>query len=261
MRPFLNHSDAPPNRSLSQQSEVIREDVHEVIREVICEVIGLGVIAEDIRPPTLKERFFARLLSVTVRALCATLRVTVEGEEEAMAALKAQNGGFLICWHGRTLFPTDRFRGRGYGTLISMSRDGSLMAQYQRNLGMVTIRGSTKRRGVLAAREVLTFLDKGGVMLMTPDGPRGPSHIVQSGVVFLAKKSGKGVIPGGVAASPCWHLNSWDKYLIPKPFARACIHFGDPFFVAPDESLEAAAERLAAVMNELETRAEASIKG
>ena len=212
--------------------------------------------AEEIRPPTLKERLMVGILSVTVRLLCATLRLTVEGDAEASAALKAHRGGFLVCWHGRTLIPTNFYRGRGYGTLISLSRDGRLMALYQRKLGMSVIHGSSSRRGMAAARETLTFLENGGVMLLTPDGPRGPSHVVQSGVLFLAKKSGKPIIAGGIAASPAWASKSWDKFQIPKPFARARLILGEPFFVSPDESLESAAAHLAAVMNELEARAE-----
>jgi len=217
----------------------------------------VGVIAEEIRSPTFKERFIARLLTVVIRLLCATLRLTVECEEQTMKALQESDGGFLVCWHGRTLVPTDYFRGRGYGTLISMSRDGSLMAQYQRNLGMKTIRGSTKRRGVLAAREALTFLEQGGIMLMTPDGPRGPSHIVQPGIIFLAKKSRKVIIPGGIYATPNWKLKSWDQYMVPRPFSRVRMILGEPFYISSDETLEAAAERLRIVMDDIELKAEA----
>ena len=212
---------------------------------------------EVIKPPTGKQRFIAGFASVAVRLLCASLRLRVVGEEKAMAALA--EGGILVTWHGRTIIPTNRLRGRGYGTLISISRDGALMAEYQRRLGMAVIRGSTGRRGVAAAREVLAFLASGGIMLLTPDGPRGPTHAVQPGVLFLAQRSGKPIVPGGVAAHPRWLARSWDSYMIPKPFSRAHFVYGEPFFVAPDEPLEAAGQRLTEILNALEAQAESAV--
>ena len=214
---------------------------------------------EEIPVPTVKQRLTARLLSFLVRCLCQTLRLQTQGETKALQALEKYGGGSLICWHGRTLIPTYYFRGRGFGTLISLSRDGGLMAEYQRTLGMFVIRGSSSRRGMTAVREALTFFKSGGVMLLTPDGPRGPTEIVQPGVLFLTRKSGKPIIPGGISASPCWRLKSWDRFLIPKPFSRAAIVFGDPFFVLPDESLETAAERLAVILNHLQDRADRAV--
>ena len=78
-------------------------------------------------------------------------------------------------------------------------------------------------------------------MAMTPDGPRGPSGIVQGGVMLMAQKSGAALVPVGIAAKPCWRAPSWDRYMFPFLFSRAVFLFGDPIYVpesATDEVVE-----------------------
>lgn len=76
-----------------------------------------------------------------------------------------------------------------------------------------------------------------GVLAITPDGPRGPRHSVAPGAVFLAARTDRALLPIGVAASRAWTLSSWDQHLVPKPFARVVIAYGDPLFV-PREALD-----------------------
>jgi lysophospholipid acyltransferase (LPLAT)-like uncharacterized protein len=152
---------------------------------------------------------------------------------DAIARAGERNGAILVTWHGRTLLPIHRFRGRGYWALISLSRDGELQAENFRRFGFRVVRGSTGRRGVLATRETLAALKAGGVLAFTPDGPRGPTHKAQPGVVYFAQKNGCPIIPVGISAYPRWQMRSWDRYLIPKPFSRACWVVSDPFSSAP----------------------------
>jgi hypothetical protein len=215
--------------------------------------------AEKPRPPTLKTRLLAALIVGSVRLLCATLRFRIEREAETEALLKRE-GGMLVTWHGRTLVPINHFRGRGsFWMLVSLSRDGNLQAEIFRRNGYNVIRGSTGRRGVAATREVLAALEKGGILAFTPDGPRGPTHVVQPGVVYFAQRSGKPIIPTGVSAYPRWLLGTWDNFLVPKPFARAHWVYGEPIYIAPDEDLEAACARVGAAMDAVEAKAEAAV--
>jgi lysophospholipid acyltransferase (LPLAT)-like uncharacterized protein len=196
------------------------------------------------------------LIVGAMRLVCATLRLRREMPPEVERLFAENRDMILVTWHGRTLIPVHDYRGRGYWALISLSRDGDLQTANFRRLGFRTIRGSTGRRGAAATREVLTALQKGGVLTFTPDGPRGPSHKAQPGVVYFAQRSGRPIVPFGVSASPRWLLRSWDRFLIPKPFARAFMVYGEPLYVSPDTDLDQAARDVEAAINRLEDEAE-----
>src|SRR5476649_1139552 len=128
--------------------------------------------------------------------VCSTLRFE-------MRNLPADDAKLIFCgWHGRSFAFSDYFRGRGWYVIISHSSDGEMQTRIFSRLGYKIIRGSTGRGGVRAAREAITALEEGGTMAMTPDGPRGPSGVVQGGVMLMARKSGAGLVPVGIAARP-----------------------------------------------------------
>jgi lysophospholipid acyltransferase (LPLAT)-like uncharacterized protein len=211
---------------------------------------------EKEKPLTLKNRLISGLMMGVIRLICSTLKLNVIGEDK----LDIQNGAILVTWHGRTLISVHRYRNKGYWALISLSKDGDIQTQNFKSMGFHVIRGSTGRRGVMATRQILTTLEEGGTLTFTPDGPRGPSQKVQEGVVYFAKKSGKPIIPVGVAATPAFLANTWDTYLIPHLFARASYVYGDPIFVMPDEENTAACKRVEAAINAAQARAEESLK-
>lgn len=214
---------------------------------------------EQPRSVPFKTRLLASVISAVVRLICFTVRTRIVNEavmNQAIAQAGPNGGAILVTWHGRTLLPIFRFRGRGYWALISLSRDGDLQAENFRRFGFRIVRGSTGRRGVAATREVLAALKEGGVLAFTPDGPRGPTHKVQPGAIYFAQKSGCPIIPVGISAWPRWQARSWDRYLIPKPFSRACWVVSDPVHVGPDDDLEAVAVRVEQAINAAEAGAE-----
>jgi hypothetical protein len=160
-----------------------------------------------------------------------TLRIKVEGFEEYS---DNERGAIFAGWHGRTFVPALFFRGKGVWTLISQSRDGQIQNWIFSRLGFKTIRGSTGRGGVKAAAESIRVLKTGATMAFTPDGPRGPSGVVQGGIMLMARKSGAALVPVGVSASWRYHMPTWDRYMIPLPFTRCVVIFGDPIFVSSD---------------------------
>jgi lysophospholipid acyltransferase (LPLAT)-like uncharacterized protein len=85
---------------------------------------------------------------------------------------------------------------------------------------------------------------------ITPDGPRGPRFKFKPGAIFTAQISRKAVVPIAFAAKPAWVLRTWDKFVIPSPFARVRIAIGEPYF--PPEKLDD--EQMAAAQRELERR-------
>lgn len=182
------------------------------------------------------------------RLWARTLRLKVE-DPNGVGALVRQQPVIFAIWHNRLLmlprvfdptFPTRQ----SYG-LISASRDGDLIARFIERSGYGTIRGSSSRKGVVALRQLVDTLAADGNVLVTPDGPRGPIYQTSQGLVFLAQKSGAPVVPIHMEYSSCWRLKSWDRFVVPRPFATLRAIFGTPLTVPPIENAEQfEAERL-----------------
>jgi len=202
---------------------------------------------------SIRPKVITGIVFVIVRAICMTLRVkTVDFPED--------EGGAIFCgWHGRSLVFANYFRNRSWWVIISHSNDGEMQTRIFRKYGYQIIRGSTKRGGVRAAVEAIRALKEGGTLAMTPDGPRGPSGVVQGGVMLMAQKSGARLIPVGISARPRLQAKSWDRYMFPMPFGQAVMIFGDPLTVdknANEEEVEAVRLRLEREIHRLEEEAD-----
>jgi len=196
------------------------------------------------------------------RVLASTLRWHVTGEEQ-IEDLVRQNGKgvILVSWHGRTFLPVTYLRNRGYWSMISTSRDGEYQDRIFKRFGFNTVRGSTSARGAVQATvTLLKHVKAGNVLAMTPDGPRGPSGCAQPGVIFLAMRSGCPIIPVGISAYPRRFVPTWDRYMVPMPFSRAAMIFGEPMYVPPDvksdEDQRLWADKLSARIDAVEREAE-----
>ena len=125
-------------------------------------------------------------------------------------------------------------RKKGHWVIISHSRDGQIQTKIFKRFGYQVIRGSTGRGGERALVESLRVLKRGERMAITPDGPRGPDRQVQGGVLMMAKKTGAALIPVGTGARPCKLVPTWDSYMVPFLFAKACFAVGEPIYVPQD---------------------------
>ena len=131
-------------------------------------------------------------------------------------------------WHGEQLPLIFTHRNMGIRILISRSRDGSLVSSVCEKMGFNTARGSSSRGGVSAARELVSALKKREPVAITPDGPKGPPEVVKKGISVIPGRAGTPVVPYGVSAYPAIRLKSWDKFMIPLPFAKLVISEGRP---------------------------------
>jgi lysophospholipid acyltransferase (LPLAT)-like uncharacterized protein len=193
------------------------------------------------------------------RAIASTLRLRTENVDIIDRTISGSGGAIIASWHGRSLISANYLRGRGYLALISLSRDGEVQNHIFRRFGFETIRGSTGRGGARAALLLTRRIKEGAVLAFTPDGPRGPTHVVQPGILFFAQRSGRPIIPIAASARPRKLLKSWDSYMIPMPFGRASFVVGEPIFIAQDldEAGEAAAlNQIADAIDACEARAE-----
>lgn len=165
-----------------------------------------------------------------IRAYCWTFRFSVENEEAWLHHL--QNGGrvLLCCWHQQFFSAIRHFKHYAVyhpALMISQSRDGDIIARIAEKTGWHTVRGSSSRDGFRALKEMIDYLKKNRFAGHVVDGPRGPAGVVKAGVVKMAQASGALVVPFYLSADKAWYFNSWDRFLLPKPFSRVTLHFGD----------------------------------
>jgi lysophospholipid acyltransferase (LPLAT)-like uncharacterized protein len=183
--------------------------------------------------------------------------VTVLGAEHVESARADGGGHFMALWHGRMVVALPHHGQRNWYVLVSPSQDGDISEALLEGFGYRVIRGSSSRGGARALREMLTALESGAVLAVTPDGPRGPRHSMNPGLAWMARATGFAVVPCGFVCDRAWHARSWDRFTVPKPRARVVFVYGAPVRVernASADDLASATEKIRAAMMEAEER-------
>jgi hypothetical protein len=178
------------------------------------------------------------LAALFIRALGATLRYRdINGldpsGERVSVGIEIPGPTIFAFWHRTLLVSAHRFRNKDIAILISPSFDGELIARTVALLGFHPVRGSSSRGGASGLRSMADAYAEGRICAFTADGPRGPSMIAKPGPIQLAELTGATWI-GSFHGQPsrAWELNSWDRFMIPKPFST--VTFAWPAHVAPD---------------------------
>ncbi len=201
---------------------------------------------------------------VVLRALGATWRTRIVNFEVVEGFHAGGRAVVHAFWHGHILPLEYVYRGRRIFVLSSWHRDGEMSARLMTGLGYGVERGSTSRGSVRGLLKMIARARSGCDLAITPDGPRGPARRAQTGILYLAAKSGAVIIPVTVAASRYRRLSSWDGFLIPLPFSRVIVVHGEPF-EPPDRDLgsvglEQEAVRLGLELDRLGELAEGLLK-
>jgi hypothetical protein len=146
-------------------------------------------------------------------------------------------------WHGDLImqpFTYKHIRPSGtIRTLISDHRDGETITKTVEFLGIGSIRGSSSKGGVKALLNAIKEIKNGVDIAITPDGPRGPRYSVADGIVAIAQKSGAKIVIFNSQPSKYWQFNSWDKFVIPKPFGKIDFFISEPLDIGGLEMEEA----------------------
>lgn len=169
-------------------------------------------------------RWLPLLIAGLVRLCSATWRVVREDQGTLDQAL-ADGPAVFAFWHGQQLPLIATHRGLGLVGLVSLSRDGALLAAVLQRLGFQVARGSSSRGGARALRDCLAALGAGRSPALAVDGPRGPRHTVRIGAAALAAATGAPII---CCVAECWpvlRLRSWDRFEIPLPGARVRLRY------------------------------------
>lgn len=176
------------------------------------------------------------ILKLIIRIIWSTCRVTHIVGEENVQRVTADGNAFIPCyWHQQIMFGSWYMfqlikQGIKVGFLVSPSKDGEIAANVIKSWGGTVIRGSETRTGALAMRDMYNLIAKEKVSpAINSDGPQGPLHVFKVGDLMLSQFTRAPLLPLAYAASSAWHLKSWDRFTIPKPFARIAIVIGEPF--------------------------------
>ncbi|OGR87377.1 MAG: hypothetical protein A3A86_02275 [Elusimicrobia bacterium RIFCSPLOWO2_01_FULL_60_11] len=166
-------------------------------------------------------------------------------DKEARDRLVKEHGNIIFAfWHGRQVFLPRAYRGWDAYVLVSKSKDGELIARVVEMSGMKTVRGSSSRGGLEALRGLKEKLEEGRSVGITPDGPRGPQREVHEGALYLARETGKPILPVAVSCTRKLIFRAWDDYWLPLPFNRIVVAHGTPVRVAKSDSLEEKSKEL-----------------
>lgn len=183
------------------------------------------------------------LLRAVVYLLNASYRVEKVIGSELADRIVSGNEAYIPCyWHGHTLVCVNLVRSwlrRGFKGcfVISASVDGEVPTKIAESWGAYVIRGSASKTGTLVMRDAHRVMKQGISIISAPDGPRGPCHEFKAGVVLMSRIGGAPMVPIAFAANRAWTLNTWDRFVLPMPFARIVISIGEPVEVPRGASM------------------------
>jgi lysophospholipid acyltransferase (LPLAT)-like uncharacterized protein len=172
-------------------------------------------------------RWFSFFSWLGINLLCKTLRYRYVGDDR----LPANKKSILLCWHGQQLLGFYFYRNRKIAILSSLSKDGDFSSSILRRFGWKIIRGSSNRRAAASLIELIRYLREEGTVAITPDGPSGPIYHIEPGAIYMSQKTGAPIYPIGFVPERYWEFNTWDRFIVPKPFSRCIIYCGEPLFV------------------------------
>jgi lysophospholipid acyltransferase (LPLAT)-like uncharacterized protein len=184
-----------------------------------------------------------RVAYAYILLLRASMRLEYDNQDALRRARREFGHYILTFWHSRFVMMPYVCLDRRMVALISRSRDSRMLGLILEQLGFTLAWGSSSIGGAQALRQVLRKVKEGYDVAITPDGPRGPRRRVKPGVITTARLTGLPIVPTAFSARPARRLASWDRTLVPYPFARGLFVCGEPMLVARDVD-EAEQDRL-----------------
>jgi len=194
------------------------------------------------------------LLYYIIRIYSWTFRLLIENEKEWMDYLKSGGSILLCCWHQQFFSGIRHFKSYESfepSLMVSKSKDGDIISKVAEYSGWYIVRGSSSKDGGEALKGIIKRLKQTRLAAHIVDGPRGPSGVVKAGVISIARATHAKIVPFFTSADRAWYFNSWDKFMMPKPFAKVTLHFGNMIDLdAPgiEQDFEAQRYRLESIM-------------
>lgn len=205
---------------------------------------------------------FTFLKALLVASLFRFLSLTWRLRELGRTDLKPKDNGKLYAhWHGDELLMLKLGQFTGMAVMASRSKDGELMKGVLSLLGFKVVRGSSSKGGAAGLKGLLDFVSKTDAHTsLAVDGPRGPIYEVKPGILALAQKTGKAIVPvAGAAKRRFIFKKAWNQCYLPLPFSKCVAIYGEPISISPtatEKELEQSKELLRKQLIELKGKAE-----
>lgn len=199
----------------------------------------MTAVVRDVTPER-RVAWLSRAGALILRALALTWRVRFVNPEAVRAFEQRKEPFIYLLWHGNLLPLLWSHRNRNVAVIISEHNDGEIIARVAQSLGFRTVRGSTSRGAARALLGACREIEAGFALAVTVDGPRGPAHSVAPGAAIIAQRTGAPMLPVAAVSTRSWRLRSWDRFMIPKPFARVTVAYGAPIHLEAESPRDAA---------------------
>jgi hypothetical protein len=175
-----------------------------------------------------KWRLIGGLGKLFIDLIFAGSKIEIRGRAPIEGVLASRRCIFAF-WHDRILLVSYIHKGWDAAILVSNSADGEIIAQILERQGHFMVRGSTGKGGARALTRLLREMRQNRrIAGIVPDGPQGPRHKVQPGVIHLAQRTGHPIIPVTFSAKRSKRFNSWDRFLLPYPATACVLVYGNP---------------------------------
>lgn len=226
--------------------------------------------AEPSPPPspfTLRQRISLWLVThasyLAISLIGPTLRYSISWEEPPSPPDATYERPVIYAfWHRAVFAGAWLWRNVGAAVMVSRSFDGEFIARTIEKLGFAAVRGSSSRGGAEALLGLKAQLEQGNPVVFTIDGPRGPKYVAKQGPVLLSRAAALPMAAFYIAVNDPWVLNTWDAFVIPKPFSRALVRFSKKMQVPPsadDAQMADFHRRLQSALERVTTFAEANV--
>lgn len=200
-----------------------------------------------------------KLLPVLINVLCKTLRFRIININSPNKLLDEGKNFVVAFWHGKMIVPWYLHRNKNFAALVSLSEDGDILSSVLNKWKYNVVRGSSHKGGSNSLDNMIELAKQNYSIAITPDGPTGPPEKMKAGAVVLAKKTNIPLVLVGVYVNKKFVLNNWDKFQIPKPFAKVTVKYSEPVFVdtkltyeETSELIKIQEEKLSLLNNEVE---------
>ncbi len=199
-----------------------------------------------------------RLASFFINVLLNSVRIKIQNRE-AVEKLISEKKNFVVAfWHGSMMLGWYLHRDMNCAALVSMSKDGDVLANILSGWNFKVVRGSSHIGGKEALFSTTSLIKQNFSLTITPDGPTGPIHKMKAGAVITAKKTGVPLFLVGIGIKNKFILKSWDKFEVPRPFTKISIIYSNPILIGQELSYDDTSkiiEQCETELNKLQTEA------
>ncbi|MBS3758946.1 MAG: lysophospholipid acyltransferase family protein [Desulfobacterales bacterium] len=189
----------------------------------------------------IKTRLIVSLATIILKIWFSTCRIKIIGQDLHDRYVTGKGGTVGATWHRNAIFLVWFFGPLRPMIMFSRSKDGELLADFAEKLGTIPVRGSSSHGGFEALKTMVDFLKKPGVRKAATvlDGPRGPRFVAKKGMLALAKEAEVPLLPIMASAWPAITIKkAWDQPLIPLPFSRVTVLYGEPWIIPKNISYD-----------------------